>query len=700
MRDSDLRVVHFGSDADLIRQAVTESAEIGSPDRLVSVDIEQMAIPSLDHADIRVVVFEVGSASALDQLIEVHEAYSGIPVLAIVPEAATAETAIAAGVTDVFIRQDGANEATLLARRIEAVSGTHTREPSMNESTERLIDTIDDLFYMIDTDGNLVRWNDTFRDIAGYDDSELAEMHALDFFTGTGKDRIAEAIAEISKTGSGFVEAAFVSKDGTSTPIEYTGALITDTEGSPQGIVGIGRDVTDRREREDRLIRLRQSVETITDNAPITLFEVDPDGSISAIRGETLAQYLDQPTIRGVSIDECFAGQPQLRGDIEDALNGDANHRLVDIGASTLELWLQPLLEETGTVNRVIGLVLDVTAREERAKMLDQIQANAGEVIWMSTPGKESMDFISDSYADVWGRPPETLREDAMSFVEAVHPDDRDRVEAALAEQRTDPDAYEETYRVVHPDGTVRWVHDQAAGVYEDGELTRIVGIATDITVRKRREQELELKNRAIETAPVGIAIHTTAEPPRPATYVNEKFETITGYDRDAVEDRSIAILAGEDTDSGRVKAIETALETGSHLSKVALFYRANGTPFWGRVDIAPVVGTDGDVTHVVSFLQDVTESKEHEQEIERHLAEFSEVLAEDLGIPLEEAKAHLDTAIERGSHDDIQQAERAVERVLSLVDDLTTVHSFSVKSRRVSEAIREKTATNTEQNE
>jgi len=700
VRDSDLRVVHFGSDADLIRQAVAESAEIGSPDRLVSVDIEQREIPSLDRADIRVVVFEVGPASALDQLIEVHEAYSGIPFLAIVPEAATAETAIAAGVTDVFIRQDGANEATLLARRIEAVSGTHTREPSMGESTERLIDTIDDLFYMIDTDGNLVRWNDTFRDIAGYDDSELAEMHALDFFTGTGKDRIAEAIAEISETGSGFVEAAFVSKDGTSTPIEYTGALITDTEGSPQGIVGIGRDVTDRREREDRLIRLRQSVETITDNAPITLFEVDPDGSISAIRGETLAQYLDQPTVRGVSIDECFAGQPQLRGDIEDALSGDANHRLVDIGTSTLELWLQPLLEETGTVNRVIGLVLDVTAREERAKMLDQIQANAGEVIWMSTPGKESMDFISDSYADVWGRPPETLREDAMSFVEAVHPDDRDRVEAALAEQRTDPDAYEETYRVVHPDGTVRWVHDQAAGVYEDGELTRIVGIATDITVRKRREQELELKNRAIETAPVGIAIHTTAEPPRPVTYVNEKFETITGYDRDAVEDCSIAILAGEDTDSGRLEAIETALETGAHLSKVALFYRANGTPFWGRVDIAPVVGTDGDVTHVVSFLQDVTESKEHEQEIERHLAEFSEVLAEDLGIPLEEAKAHLDTAIESGSHDDIQQAERAVERVLSLVDDLTTVHSFSVKSRRVSEAIREKTATNTEQNE
>ncbi|MDS0222751.1 PAS domain S-box protein [Haloarcula sp. S1AR25-5A] len=698
VRDSELAVVHIGSATDLVRQAVTAAPEIGGPDCLVSVDTERMEIPSLDRADIRVIVFEVDPASELDRLTDLQAAYPGIPCLAIVPDAAAVETVIATGVTDVFVRRDSINEATLLARRLAAVSATRTRDSIVDESAERLIDTIDDLFYVIDMDGNLVRWNDTFRDIAGYDDSELGEMHALDFFTGFDEARITEAIEKISETGSGSVEAAFVSKDGTSTPIEYTGTLIRDEEGDPQGIVGIGRDVTARREREDQLLRLRQSVETITDNAPLALFEIASDGTVSGVRGDALARCLDQPTVQGMSIDECFPDQSELRSATEAALNGEPNHRLVDIGASTLELWLQPLLEETGTVNRVIGLVLDVTAREERAKMLDQIQANAGEVIWMSTPGKGSMDFITDSYADVWGRPPETLREDPMSFVEAIHHDDRDRVEAALAEQHTDPDAYEETYRVVHPDGTVRWVHDQAAGVYEDGELTRIVGIATDITVRKRREQELELKNRAIETAPVGIAIHSTDEPTRPITYVNEEFESITGYDRDALEQSSVATLAGEDTDAGRIEAIEAALETGAHSSEVAILYRANGVPFWARVDIAPVVGTDGDVTHVVSFLQNVTESKEHEQEIERHLAEFSEVLAEDLGIPLEEAQTHLDTALESGSHEDIQRAAQSVERVLSLVDDLTTVHSFSVKSRRVSEAIRDKPTT--EQNE
>jgi PAS domain S-box-containing protein len=326
--------------------------------------------------------------------------------------------------------------------------------------------------------------------------------------------------------------------------------------------------------------------------------------------------------------------------------------------------------------------------------MLDQIQASAGEVIWISTPGKESMDFVSDAYEDVWGRAPEALGADPLSFVEAIHPDDRERVEAALAEQREDPDAYEETYRVVRPDGEVRWVHDQSSGVYEDGELTRIVGIATDITVRKRRERELRLKNRAVETAPVGIAIHEPAGSAGPITYVNEAFESVTGYDRDAVAGEGLSTLAGDDTDPDRLRTVASAVETGDRGSATLVLYRSDGTPFWGRVDVAPVVDDDGDVTHAVSFVQDVTESKEHEQEIERHLTEFGEVLAEDLGVPLREAQERLNAAADGGPDAEIRRAAESVERAVSLVDDLATVHSFSVEPRRLSESMRGSSAT------
>lgn len=694
--DTEPTVVHIGTAAALVREAVTASEVFPGSDRVVAVGEDVTRISAEDATNTQLVVCDVPSAETVDRLDHVQAVHPDVPCLAVLSDESAIDEAIAAGATDVFVRRDGVDETALLARRIETVSTTPPREPAIGEPTERLIDTIDDAFYALDTEGNLVRWNDTFRDITGYDDSELAEMHALDFFTGADEERVAAAIEEVIETGSAFVEAEFRSKDGTTTPVEYTGALITDTDGSPNGVVGIGRDVTEREAREDQLVRLRQAVETITDSAPLTLFEVSPDGTVSTVRGETLTRHLDRSSIQGDAVRECFADQPELRRAILGTLNGNSNHDLVEIGSSTLETWLQPLLDETGSVSRVIGLALDVTEREERAKMLDQIQANAGEVIWMSTPGKQSMDFISDAYADVWGRSPEALYDDAISFVEAIHPDDRNRVEAALAQQREDPDAYDETYRVVHPDGEVRWVRDRSAGVYEDGELTRIVGIATDITLRKRREQELELKNRAIETAPVGIAIHAATESERPITYVNEQFEALTGYDRAAIENESITILAGDETDPDRIEAVETALQSGAHLSKTVILYRANGTPFWGRVHVAPVVGTDGDVAHVVSFLQDVTESKKHEQEIERNLEEFSEVLSEDLGLPLEEAKTRLETAMNSESQEDIQRAAQSVERARSLVEDLTAVHSFSPKSRRVSESLGEDPQTDT----
>lgn len=698
--ESVLTVVHLGSDADLVREAAAESTIVAGPDRVLSVGEQLPETPPQEPEDVRLIVCGLAGSLGVDALVGLREAFPNTPSLALLPDEDALDDALDAGATDVLVCGGDADRSALLARRMDTVATTPVEGSLTARSTERLLDAIDDSFYTLDTDGALRRWNSRFREVTGYDDEELAEMHALDFFAGADKDRIAGAIDTVIESGSAAVEVELVAKDGTTTPIEYTGALVTDADGTPRGIAGIGRNVAERREREDRLVRLRQAVETVVDSAPLTLFEVDADGAVSTVRGETLSQGLGRRIARGDSVTEAFADRPRLRRDIETALGGEAVHELVDIGDSTLETWFQPALDETGTVSRVICLALDVTEREARAGMLDQIQANAGEVIWLSTPGKGSMDFITDSYETVWGRDPETLVESPTSFVEAIHPDDRDRVEAALAEQRETPGAYEETYRVVHPDGDVRWVHDQSAGVYEDGELTRIVGIASDITVRKRREQELRLKNRVVETAPVGIAIHERDGEAAPITYVNDRFESTTGYECDTVTGEGVSVLAGPDTDTDRLQPIATAIEAGERRTETLVLYRADGTPFWGRVDVAPVVDADGAVTHAVSFVQDVTESKEHEQEIERHLAEFGEVLAEDLGVPLREAKRRLDAAADGGSETELRRAEQSVETAVSLVEDLATVHSFSVESRQLSESMRESAPTPTSHDE
>jgi PAS domain S-box-containing protein len=120
----------------------------------------------------------------------------------------------------------------------------------------------------------------------------------------------------------------------------------------------------------------------------------------------------------------------------------------------------------------------------------------------MSPADKSKIEFVSQSFEDIWGRPVERLREQPNLVVEAIHPDDRERVRSAIEVQKKVPEEYAETYRVVQPGGEVRWVRDRAAGVYdEDGGLQKIIGVATDITEVKEYELELETQTTRLQLA-------------------------------------------------------------------------------------------------------------------------------------------------------------------------------------------------------
>jgi PAS domain S-box-containing protein len=121
-----------------------------------------------------------------------------------------------------------------------------------------------------------------------------------------------------------------------------------------------------------------------------------------------------------------------------------------------------------------------------------------GVALWTATePG--TFDYISAGFEDIWGFPPEDAKDDITRLIDAIHPEDRDRVRANIEEsaQGLCDEAYEG--RVVQPDGSVHWVlTQQVLRRDDDGEIAEVVGICTDITEQKCREQELELLNRIV----------------------------------------------------------------------------------------------------------------------------------------------------------------------------------------------------------
>jgi len=126
-------------------------------------------------------------------------------------------------------------------------------------------------------------------------------------------------------------------------------------------------------------------------------------------------------------------------------------------------------------------------ASEERFR---QVVENIREVFWLTDPDKKVIHYISPGYEKIWGRTCDSLYQSSRAWLEAVHPDDRPRVlDAALTRQSRGD--YDEVYRVIRPDGSLRWVHDRAFPLLDaSGKVYRVAGIAEDITRQRTLEEQ------------------------------------------------------------------------------------------------------------------------------------------------------------------------------------------------------------------
>ncbi len=118
-----------------------------------------------------------------------------------------------------------------------------------------------------------------------------------------------------------------------------------------------------------------------------------------------------------------------------------------------------------------------------------QMAENIGEVFWLTDLAKSQMLYVSPAYEAIWGRSRGELMENPRSWLESIHPDDRDRVLRAALEKQSQG-LYDEEYRVVRPGGEVRWIRDRAFPVRDrHDQVYRVAGVATDITTRKLAER-------------------------------------------------------------------------------------------------------------------------------------------------------------------------------------------------------------------
>jgi len=140
----------------------------------------------------------------------------------------------------------------------------------------------------------------------------------------------------------------------------------------------------------------------------------------------------------------------------------------------------------------------------------------------------------------------------------------------------------------------------------------RLVALAVE---RRRAEDELRLRDRAIRAATQGILITDPNRHDNPIIFASHGFERLTGYSEAEVKGLNCRVLQGEDTDPSAIEQLRAAIATESACSLELLNYRKDRTPFWNELSISPVRDNQGKLTHFVGVLADVTARRRLEEQ-------------------------------------------------------------------------------------
>jgi two-component system, cell cycle sensor histidine kinase and response regulator CckA len=269
---------------------------------------------------------------------------------------------------------------------------------------------------------------------------------------------------------------------------------------------------------DERTAQLRESEErfrNMADTAPVLIWVAGPDKLFTFVNktwldftGRTMEQELGSGWASGIHPEDLQRCHEDFSSafDARRKFQMECRLRRADGEYRSILCSGVPRFAPDGTFAGYIGSDIDITDLqiEERFR---QLAENIDQVFWMLDLARNRLIYVSPAFEKVWGRSSAALFQNTDWVAESVHPEDRELYSAFVLRLRSGPT--EESYRILRPDGSARWIHNRAFLVCDpEGNPYRVAGITEDITLHRELEEQLRQahKMEAVGRLAGGIA--------------------------------------------------------------------------------------------------------------------------------------------------------------------------------------------------
>ena len=485
-----------------------------------------------------------------------------------------------------------------------------------------------------DTQTDTVTWSEQLYRIAGRDPALPAvtyQGHAT-LYTHESWLRLRGAVEEALRSGTPYeLDLEMNHSDGTKRWIVANGEARRDAAGRIVTLRGTAHDITERKRVQEDLRKSEQRLRLAIQAG--RMFACDWDAST-----DVFAQSRESAQILGVDYDTPLTRQrmsdlvyPEDRERFSAAV-ADISPEKPDIGITHRMIrpdgsiiWVErnsrAQFDEHGKLLRIIGIVADITERKRAERALHEseerlrLAVQAGKMFAYEWDAATDILVRSSESAAILGIP-ETTPLTGQQILTKVHPDDREKLLAAMAQLSNAKPNLAITYRIFRPDGSLIWVERNSRAHFDEhGKLLRIIGIVADVTERKRAEEavrESEERFRLMtNNAPMLIWMSDTE---KLCTYFNLSWLAFTGRTMDQELGNGWAEGVHPDDFQGCIDSYVRAFDAREKFTIEYRLRRFDGEFRW-LLDIGvPRFSQDGSFAGYIGSCVDVTDRKLAEQ--------------------------------------------------------------------------------------